>query len=146
MRPIRVLQEFGVDVFKDSRYDTWVLRVIWTRMVNNRLGGIDTARHREWERIDSLYSFFNHSCEPNATADRTRSTTIMMGAEKDIKKGEEITVAYKDVKNMTLEKREKRRQPWFAGHYLCAKCRREREREMKEKKDGEHEIPMNGNR
>ena len=34
-QPIRILQQLGINVFKDRRYETWVLQTIWARIANN---------------------------------------------------------------------------------------------------------------
>ena len=33
--PIRILQQLGIDIYADSRFDTWVLQTLWIRNITN---------------------------------------------------------------------------------------------------------------
>jgi hypothetical protein len=106
--PQRILTTLGVDIFKDLRYDTWVLQTIWARMVNNAGGGIEEGVNGliATRSVNPFYSFMNHSYEPNAnavdlsstypprTAPIFKSSSLAIIAIKDIKLGEEIQVSY----------------------------------------------------
>lgn len=77
--------------------------------------------------INSTYSFFNHSCDPNAIemSDTSRSTMV---AIKDIRAGDEVFSTYlgtdllrepKSVRQQNL-----RKGPWFDGNGCrCKKCK-----------------------
>lgn len=106
--PQRILLTLGVDIFKDLRYDTWVLQTIWARIRNNAFGGVQEGPMGSltsfW--VGPLYSFMNHSCEPNAESDDVavtyrpvtapifRSSTKAIIATREIRRGEEISVSY----------------------------------------------------
>lgn len=66
--PHRILVSLGVDIFRDLRYDTWVLRVIRSRMEVNGWGGEQNGEDFSVRRyaVFPHYSFFNHSCDSNA--------------------------------------------------------------------------------
>ena len=57
--PVRALQQFGVDVFADLEWDTWVVFTVFARLENNSCGCVVS------EAVMPLFSAFNHSCEPN---------------------------------------------------------------------------------
>ncbi|KAL2059873.1 hypothetical protein VTL71DRAFT_10028 [Oculimacula yallundae] len=84
--PQRILTELGIDIYTDTRYDTWVLQTIWWRMSNNMFGGSEDSSSVSGPRpglypasginaaatpaseshfVGQLYSFLNHSCESN---------------------------------------------------------------------------------
>lgn len=33
--PIKILQQLGIDIYTDSRYDTWILQTLWARILTN---------------------------------------------------------------------------------------------------------------
>ena len=35
MMPLRILQQLGIDIYADSRFDIWVLQTLWARMLTN---------------------------------------------------------------------------------------------------------------
>ena len=65
----RILQQLGIDIFKDLRYNAWVMRTIWGRIITNQQEhvGFDGRQIRD---VGSLWRFHNHSCEPNAQMGR----------------------------------------------------------------------------
>ncbi|KAI4243422.1 MAG: hypothetical protein LQ352_007038, partial [Teloschistes flavicans] len=85
--PSLILRQLGVNVFKDERYDAWVLHTIWARVLNNQslertcpLLDLDldhansnpnnnnsNGKRYDIRAINPMYSFFNHSCAPSAT-------------------------------------------------------------------------------
>lgn len=128
-KPLEMLMTLGVNVYEDHRFDTWVLRVISTRIMNNRIAD---GRDQRWiERINPFYSFFNHSCEPSAVCGNDDdSTTTVVVASRDIKKGEEITIAYKNTAlRASWKERQESLQHWLGGPCLCTRCERERGQE-----------------
>lgn len=72
--PNKALQQFGVDIFANLHYDTWVLMTIQARVLNNSCGDLMA------ESLNPLFALFNHSCEPNvewsATAEDHRTSTL----------------------------------------------------------------------
>ncbi|KEF51867.1 uncharacterized protein A1O9_12205 [Exophiala aquamarina CBS 119918] len=95
IQPIKILEELGIDVFADNRYESWVLQTTIARMDVNV---------REFEAfedyiiaINPLYSFLNHSCTPNTKVtllDRTGSSLLQLVAKRDIEADEELTISY----------------------------------------------------
>ncbi|KAK3716034.1 hypothetical protein LTR37_006764 [Vermiconidia calcicola] len=57
--PNEALQRFGIDIFANHNFDTWVLFTIQARVLNNSCG--DPIA----ECLNPLFCLFNHSCEPN---------------------------------------------------------------------------------
>jgi hypothetical protein len=136
--PQRILTTLGVDIFKDLRYDTWVLQTIWARMVNNQHGGVEARS------VNPLYSFINHSCEPNAEArglDKTypaqsapvlESSALAIIARRDIKPSEEIYISYLDGRDLFRSRAHRNlrlRANWLSGDCMCTRCRREAQME-----------------
>lgn len=139
--PQKILTTLGVDIFKDLRYDTWVLQTIWTRMINNQNSTIeDTAYGPVGSRsVMPMYSFINHSCEPNAeigdlaetypseTAPVLKSSGIALFARRDIKAGEEIHVSYLDEEGLGQNRARRSamlKGNWLSGDCMCARCKR----------------------
>ena len=135
LQPIHILQKLGVDLWKDLRFDTWVLQTVLSRLINNRHEHYTKSR-RYVVAVNSLYSFLNHSCEPNARwyhaqtsegATAHDSTTISVIATKPIKKGEEICIDYNTVRGIQQKaQRQQRLRTWIPdGVCACTRCQRE---------------------
>lgn len=131
--PIRILRQLGVDAFYDPRYDTWVLQTIWARIINNQQEH-RTPDGRLVRSIGPLYSFFNHSCEPNAGwrtiggSGCNGGSSKLFGAVRDIKEGEEICISYARFKRgETKAERYRKIAGWIgtARSCGCVKCRAE---------------------
>ena len=61
----KMLTSLGIDIFANHNFDTWVLQSLRARIGNNsREYSIDGHTHIA---INPLFSFFNHSCDPNFT-------------------------------------------------------------------------------
>lgn len=77
--------------------------------------------------MDSMYSFFNHSCEfpPMIRGTEDGSSRQVWYSSRDIKKGDEVCTTYvmglapKAVRQQQLE-------PWLAGPCACKRCLSER--------------------
>lgn len=81
--------------------------------------------------INPLYSFFNHSCEPNADAvpdaDIEGSARVVYST-RNIRKGEEISISYcAFAGGESKEQRKYLISAWIGveNECGCAKCRRE---------------------
>jgi hypothetical protein len=123
--PVTILQQLGVDIFTDPRFDFMTLYTIWTRIANNKAGSSD-ARRGFIDLIAPHLPFFNHSCEPNVEWRRCDgSTTIWFFAKRQIEEGEELYSSYVDVEGYSREERQEALWPWFEGECLCKKCKRE---------------------
>ncbi|KAE9364288.1 hypothetical protein N431DRAFT_549865 [Stipitochalara longipes BDJ] len=137
--PQRILTALGVDIFRDLKYDTWVLQTIWARMVNNQHGGVEQGLNDSLvsRSVNPLYSFVNHSCEPNAeardihetyppqTAPVIGSSAIAIIAKRDIILGEDICISYIDEHQNRAQRNLLLRSNWLSGDCLCTRCQRE---------------------
>lgn len=130
--PIRILEQLGISPMEDFRYDTWVLQTIWTRVINNQEEH-RTPDGRQVRAINPLYSFFNHSCEPNTGWSPTDSPSCTNGSTKDIfakrhiRKGEELCVSYVTFSNNESKaERQEVIQSWIGSDKECGctKCQR----------------------
>lgn len=77
--------------------------------------------------LDSVYSFFNHSCE-YPTMMRTGgddSAKHELYAARNIKKGEEVSVVYIEP-YAPKAFRQQQLAPWLAGPCACKRCKSER--------------------
>ena len=63
LRPMKILERLGVDVYANQDFDTWVLQTIRVRLQNNWREHFEDDHH--FLAINPLYSLFNHSCAPN---------------------------------------------------------------------------------
>ncbi len=135
IRPNKILLQLGVDIFQDLRYDTWVLQNVGIRLTTNQHGR-RTQDGRPIRVVNSLYSFLNLSCGPNAEwkiaqvkdgATAHESTTSIVSTTRSIKKGEEICIDYNGVSDI----RDKRKRQHFLAPWLpngvcgCTRCQRE---------------------
>ena len=64
IRPNQI-QQLGVGIFQDIRYDTWVLQQVGIRLITNH-NCRRTQDGRILNAMNHLSSFFYHSCEPNS--------------------------------------------------------------------------------
>ncbi len=125
IQPIKILQRLGVDVFADLRYDTWVVQTIWTRIANNKHA--NTIEGRLIFAVNPLFSFFNHSCEPNVEWEMQDGSNLRIRAKGSANKGEELFVSYlNDVDHISKTERQTAMMPWLGRKCRCSRCRRER--------------------
>ncbi|RDL37191.1 uncharacterized protein BP5553_04624 [Venustampulla echinocandica] len=91
--PLQILESFGVDIFADARYESWVLETMWHRVKNNYNSmGINGEL---FVYLNEHYSGFNHSCHsPPMVAARSMISTAELGAMRYIRKGEEVLTTY----------------------------------------------------
>ena len=126
--PNEGLQQFGIDIFANPNFDTWVLFTIEARALNNSCGDPMVAS------LNPLFSLFNHSCEPNVDWSTSRDhRTIRVKALRSIRSGEQLFVAYDGfITAQPLQVRRKRMLRWLNDACQCTRCVRE-ERELEER-------------
>ncbi|EMC98825.1 hypothetical protein BAUCODRAFT_145845 [Baudoinia panamericana UAMH 10762] len=119
--PNDCLQRCGIDIFADSRYDTWVMFTIGAREVNNSWS--DPVHNC----ISPLFSLFNHSCEANVEWIAGEDyTTLTMATLRDIKQGEQLFVLYDSyLGEQPLRARRRRMRKWLDAECQCDRCLRE---------------------
>lgn len=128
--PNRALQAFGIDIFANQNYDTWVLLTVQARILNNSCGDPSA------ECLNPLFALFNHSCKPNVewTAAAEDRRTILIRARRNIEEGEQLLVEYDQfMRDQPLEIRRKRMYRWLDGACPCPRCLAE---EAEQKKNG----------
>jgi hypothetical protein len=119
--PILTLREFGVDIFANSLYDTWVLHTIRCRLQNNKHGA--TLDDFVGSAVSPLYSMFNHSCNPNVDwRHDDHNSTVTLFATRDIKEGEEMCISYIKGAGMPREERQKALMTWLGMKCGCTMC------------------------
>jgi hypothetical protein len=133
IEPNECLQRIGVDIFRDFRYDTWVLRMLSARVDSNMRGHVfDEAQGSSLMlAVHRDYSFFNHSCEPNvdvSAGDGDQTAAIYLSATRKIRKGEELFISYLDEDQLELGyyERKKLLESWTGGRCECVRCAKER--------------------
>ncbi|RMY62787.1 hypothetical protein D0863_10842 [Hortaea werneckii] len=85
--PNECLQQFGIDVFANPAYDTWVMFTLAARIENNSWS--DPVH----KCVSPLFSLFNHSCEPNVDWTIGKDhTTLWVRSSRDVVKGEQLFV------------------------------------------------------
>jgi hypothetical protein len=124
--PISILQTFGINIFTNPLYDTWVLHTIKCRLQNNKHG--QTLGDWPGTSISGLYSMLNHSCSPNVDwRHDSASSEVTMFATRDCKQGEELCISYigSHGVSMTVVERRKKLMGWFGMACRCKKCTEE---------------------
>ncbi|TGO35468.1 hypothetical protein BHYA_0157g00200 [Botrytis hyacinthi] len=120
IRPLKILEMLGIDIFANQWYDTWVLETLWQIFRINSAGDYDAEdEYGCW--VDGLYAMFNHSCEePRMLGtyiqdfDRAGSK-FQYCALREIKKGEEVCVSYIEVLSGSRMERRKALATWLSG-------------------------------
>lgn len=132
--PTEALQKFGVDIFADHRYDTWVLFTLSARLRNNCWSNPINAA------ISPIFCMFNHSCEPNVKWAPSRNHCIMeMHADRDIVAGEQLFIEYDAYHSIEpLKARRERLNKWI-DQCMCPRCVREEEAMEAMEVDGDGE-------
>ena len=126
--PNEALQQFGVDIYADERFDTWILFTVAARLDNNCWSN-PTCRV-----LSPLFSLFNHSCEPNVGwASSTDHCGIKVTTKRDIKAGEQLYLEYDSfVRDKPVQQRRERLSRWIEGPCMCTRCVREEKAEARE--------------
>jgi hypothetical protein len=140
VRPIDMLTRLGVDVFANPAYDTWVVMTILARIRNNSRESYVEGRHVI--AINPLFSFFNHSCDPNVVDDTNEndtSSTLTMRTTRRVKAKEELFISYlhEDSLELPRDERNELLRQWIGRDCACTKCLDEMAMEVQENTDGE---------
>jgi len=134
-------------------FDFWKLFTIYWRLSTNSFSHPPDGPGSEQQRfvgVARLYSFFNHSCEPNASwcpnekgtrdlktqAIMEEGTKMEIKALRAIKKGEEIFISYLNAgeMNMGVAQRRKALMSWIGSDCMCTRCERQANELRKAKK------------
>jgi hypothetical protein len=115
------LELFGVDIFANQNYDTWVLFTISARLSNNSWTNPMSVS------LNPLFSLFNHSCEPNLDWETQRDhRTVVMRVSKNVRAGEQLFVEYDGFEHdKPVNERRQRLARWIDGLCMCSRCVRE---------------------
>ena len=132
--PNQALQSFGIDIFANHNYDTWVLFTIQARTSNNSCGDLSA------ESLNPLFALFNHSCDPNVEWNSAAEDhrTILVRARRDIEEGEQVLVEYDQfMRDQPLETRRERYYRWLDAPCQCSRCLAEEEEAARTGMEGE---------
>ena len=123
----RALQLFGIDIFANHNFDSWVLFTLDARAANNSCGNPSV------DLLCPLFALFNHSCEPNCDWTIAKDhQSVIVTAQTPIKMGEQMLVSYDQYLNdATLDERRTSMWKWLDGPCQCTKCMREEEMRQK---------------
>lgn len=119
-----MLTRLDIDIFANHNFDTWVLQTLRARIGNNAREYFVNGRAHI--AVNPLYSFFNHSCDPNVTWEddkATCSSAIRMYTLRSVKAGEELFINYQTELSDKpyLERREVLRE-WLGFDCQCIRC------------------------
>jgi hypothetical protein len=123
----QMLARLGIDIFANHSFDTWVLQTLRIRISNNARE-YSVGRHA-YIAINPLFSFFNHSCDPNVKWENdieSHSSSIRVYTLRPVSKGEELSVNYQE--ELSDEPYSKRRavlKEWLGFDCQCTRCREE---------------------
>ncbi|KAI5369647.1 Putative SET domain-containing protein [Septoria linicola] len=117
----QALQRFGIDIFANENFDTWVIFTVEARGSNNAWSNSIASC------LNPLFSLINHSCEPNLTW-KTHSDhrSLHVMALRDIKQGEQLFVEYDGYQHdVSYKERRESLSRWLDGDCKCTRCVRE---------------------
>jgi hypothetical protein len=125
VRPIDMLMRLGVDVFANETYDTWVIMTILVRIRTNSRESHVNDRHLI--AINPLYSYFNHSCDPNViddTNEKDTSSTLTLKTTRPVRAYQELFISYlhKDDLKLPREERNELLRQWIGRDCACTRC------------------------
>lgn len=115
------LQQFGIDIFANRNYDTWVLFTIMARLNNNSWTNPTVVS------LNPIFSLFNHSCEPNVEWESMKDhRKVAMRVSRDVVAGEQLFVEYDSyIHDEPVDERRRRLTKWIDGSCMCSRCVRE---------------------
>lgn len=115
------LEQFGIDIFANSNYDTWVLFTIMARLNNNSWTNPTVVS------LNPIFSLFNHSCEPNVEWESMKDhRKVAMHVSRDVAAGEQLFVEYDSyIHDEPVDERRRRLTKWIDGSCMCTRCVRE---------------------
>ena len=107
------------------------MQTLWGRMFTNMLAK-DGFDGRRILLIGLFWCFYSHSCEPNAhisgmvnaAGNDERAGMMISQADRPIKKGEEIFIAYRNFAGQNRAFRQEILQVWLPEGCRCTKCER----------------------
>lgn len=127
--PLAVLQAMGTDIFSELDLDIDVLLTIASRLELNSWEDeqeMSTPGGMFITGINTSYSLFNHSCNPNVTWTRDEASGyIVMIAKRHIKVDEELLISYLGDEQLQYDKdgRIDALAHWFGnGPHFCSRC------------------------
>ncbi|GAB1742177.1 hypothetical protein NU219Hw_g7739t1 [Hortaea werneckii] len=123
--PNECLQQFGIDIFANPAYDTWVLFTLAARIENNSWS--DPVH----KCVSPLFSLFNHSCTPNVDWTIGKDhTALWVRSSRYVVRGEQLFVMYDHfLLGQPLSERRKRLRRWLDADCQCSLCLQEEEKE-----------------
>ena len=146
IEPITMLTRFGIDVYANHNFDTWVVLTIEGRLrINSRDNHDDISTESYYIAINPYYTFFNHSCRPNVAYEGRKGgpkSTVRMKASRDIEAGDELFITYlsEDDLNLHVTKRQEKLRQWFGHDCQCERCVEEMKDEIQEDSKSEDEC------
>jgi hypothetical protein len=120
----------------EETFDFWVIMTVWNRIMTNCFG------RKDYEGIQPLFSFFNHSCDPNTLWDLTYPPNRMqLSTLKTVFKDEELFVSYlsSDDLRKPVHSRRQLLTQWIDGDCMCSRCKAEALGDKKRKRIGTDE-------
>ena len=135
VRPIDMLTKLGVDVFSNAAYDTWVIMITLARVRNNSRESHVDGRHLI--AINPLFSFFNHSCDPNVVDDTDEddtSSTLTLKTTRGVTANQELFISYLHEDSLELPRAERNGllRQWIGRDCGCTRCLEEMATELEE--------------
>jgi hypothetical protein len=134
------LQKQGADIYSEEsrkRYDTEYLITLDNRIRTNCWAW--PMGNATLEGIAPLYTFINHSCEPNVAWDIAPDEIMKVQAKKAIKRGEELFLTYIELQAndsgktpIALEERREKLRSWFGQDCKCSRCQEEEAKQSAE--------------
>ena len=144
-QPNQILQALGVDIFADTRFDTWVVQNLLNRIGSNAYlrhptpGMVPPPVTGEEEQprpappvespfpvtvhhLGYLLPLFNHSCVPNLVIGEGPGG-VWVRARREICEGEELCVSYvaEGAKGLDADERKQLLTVWF-NECACLRC------------------------
>jgi hypothetical protein len=130
---LEILEERDTKLLWNMNFDLWTLHTLMWRLDTN--GFAQTEKRQapneniHWRGISRLFSFFQHSCDPNVDWHLTRSAdTMSMTTLRPIQAGQELFNTYiGTIMDYDLNERRALLGDWFGADCTCSLCSEEAE-------------------
>lgn len=125
--PMLYLEKLGIDIYANEDFDAWVIMTIWAKLLKSMWAYPDDDYPKvQWVGIGSIYTFFNHSCDPNVICRKRKNSAIIdLTTLKAVKEGEELCISYIDGLSRSEKKRRDQLENW-TDECQCARCKEQR--------------------
>ncbi|PPJ55423.1 hypothetical protein CBER1_02729 [Cercospora berteroae] len=112
------LTRFGIDIFANHNFDTWVLFTLEARVANNAWSDPQAAC------LSPLFALINHSCDPNLSwRSLADHRTLILETKRSVKEGEQLFIEYDAFQHhKPVKERRAKLRLWLSEDCVCTRC------------------------